>query len=154
MRTFAALLIACLLIGHNLTAQPEHGFSGSLTVAGQPSTARYPLDGRSEKHPVGESIMNTATKWEGSAFHGEGNKGGDTRTVGETTAGIGTNAGGAAGHFGLGAGIGAATGAAAGLARVLGSRGADVVLAPGTTIELTLDRDLRFSAAELRLGGQ
>ena len=29
MRIFAALLIACLLIGHNLTAQPEQGFSGS-----------------------------------------------------------------------------------------------------------------------------
>ena len=90
-------------------------------------------------------------------IHGEGNKGGDARTVGETTAagaGIGTIAGGAAGHYGMGAGIGAAAGAAAGLARVLGSRGADVVLPPGTTIELTLDRDLRFSAAELRLGVQ
>ncbi len=87
-------------------------------------------------------------------IHGEGNKGGDTRTVGETTAGIGTIASGAAGHYGMGAGIGTAAGAAAGLARVLGSRGADVVLAPGTTIELTLDRDLQFSAAELRLGVQ
>ncbi|MDQ2947150.1 MAG: hypothetical protein M3Y27_14635 [Acidobacteriota bacterium] len=76
--------------------------------------------------------MNTATRWEGSAFRGEGNKGGDTRTVGETTA----------------------AGAAAGLARVLSSRGADVLLRPGTTTELTLDRDLQFSAAELRLGVQ
>ncbi|MDQ2947151.1 MAG: hypothetical protein M3Y27_14640 [Acidobacteriota bacterium] len=29
MRTFAALLIVCLLIGHDLTARPEHGFPGS-----------------------------------------------------------------------------------------------------------------------------
>jgi len=84
---------------------------------------------------------------------GEGNKGGDARTVGQTTAagaGIGTLAGAAAGHVGMGAGIGAAAGAAAGLAGVLGSRGPDVVLPAGTTVELVLDRELRFTAAELR----
>jgi hypothetical protein len=84
---------------------------------------------------------------------GEGNKGGDARTVGQTTAagaGIGTLAGAAAGRVGMGAGIGAAAGAAAGLAGVLGSRGPDVVLPAGTTVELVLDRELRFTAAELR----
>jgi hypothetical protein len=84
---------------------------------------------------------------------GEGNKGGDARTVGTTTAagaGIGTLAGAASGHAGMGAGIGAAAGAAAGLAGVLGSRGPDVVLPAGTTMELVLDRELRFTAAELR----
>ncbi len=84
---------------------------------------------------------------------GEGNKGGDARTVGKTTAagaGIGSVAGAASGHLGMGAGIGAAAGAAAGLAGVLGSRGPDVVLPVGTTVELLLDRDLRFTAAELR----
>ena len=86
-------------------------------------------------------------------IEGEGDKGGDARTVGATTAagtGIGAVAGAASGHLGMGAGIGAAAGAAAGLAKVLGSRGPDVVLPPGTTMELVLDRDLHFSDAELR----
>lgn len=90
-------------------------------------------------------------------IEGEGNKGGDARTVGGTTAagaGIGGLAGAASGHAGMGAGIGAAAGAAAGLAHVLGSRGPDVVLPAGTTMELMLDRDLRFSADELRGGGR
>jgi len=90
-------------------------------------------------------------------IEGEGNKSGDARTVGETTAagaGIGTVAGAATGHYGLGAGIGAAAGAVAGLAGVLSSRGAGVVLPPGTTMELVLDRDLRYTSAELPSGSQ
>ena len=86
-------------------------------------------------------------------IEGEGNKSGDATTVGETTAagaGIGTIAGAATGHYGLGAGIGAAAGAAAGLAGILSSRGAEVVLPPGTTMELVLDRDLRFTSEDLR----
>jgi type IV secretion system protein VirB10 len=85
-------------------------------------------------------------------IEGEGNKGGDARTVGETTAagtGIGAVAGAAGGHLGMGAGIGAAAGAAAGLAGVLGSRGPEVVLPAGTTMELVFDRDLRFTESEL-----
>lgn len=85
-------------------------------------------------------------------IEGEGNKGGDAGTVGRTTAtgaSVGTLAGAASGHYGMGAGIGAAAGAAAGLAGVLGSRGPGVVLPPGTTMELVLDRDLKYTAAEL-----
>src|SRR5216684_77330 len=84
---------------------------------------------------------------------GEGNKGGDARTVGQTTAagaGIGSIAGAASGHLGMGAGIGAAAGAAAGLGRVFGSRGPEVVLPAGTTMELMLDRDLVFTASDLQ----
>jgi hypothetical protein len=83
---------------------------------------------------------------------GESNKGGDARTVAGTTAagtGVGAIAGAAAGHVGMGAGIGAAAGAIGGLAGVLGSRGLDVVLPPGTTMELVLDRELRYSIMEL-----
>jgi len=86
-------------------------------------------------------------------IEGEGNKAGDAKTVGETTAagaGIGTIAGAASGHYGIGAGIGAAAGAAAGLAGVLSSRGPEVVLPPGTTMELVLDRDLRFTSEDMR----
>ena len=90
-------------------------------------------------------------------IEGEGNKGGDARTIGTTTAagtGIGAAAGAASGHLGMGAGIGAAAGAAAGLATVLGSHGPDVVLPQGTTMELILDRELRYSDAELRSRAQ
>ena len=85
-------------------------------------------------------------------IQGDGNKGGDAKTVGTTTAagaGIGTLAGAAAGNYGMGLGIGAAAGAAAGLAGVFGSRGPDVTIPPGTTMELVLDRELRFSPLEV-----
>lgn len=86
-------------------------------------------------------------------IEGEGNKGGDTATVAKTTAagtGVGAIAGGAAGHLGMGAGIGAAAGALGGLAGVLGSRGPEVVLPAGTTMEMVLDRDLRFTPSDLQ----
>jgi len=86
-------------------------------------------------------------------IEGDGNKPGDVKTVGQTTAagaGIGTVVGAATGHYGLGAGIGAAAGAAAGLAGVLSSRGPEVVLPAGTTMELVLDRNLRFTSEDLR----
>jgi type IV secretion system protein VirB10 len=82
----------------------------------------------------------------------EGNKSGDARSVGEATAGgasVGAIAGSVAGHAGMGAGIGAAAGAAAGLAGVLLSRGPEAVLAKGTTMEMVLDRPIRFEETEL-----
>lgn len=86
---------------------------------------------------------------------GEGNKGGDVRTVGEAAAGgttIGAIAGSTAGRAAMGAAIGAAAGATAGLMGVLMSRGPDAVLAKGTTIEMVLDRALRYETAELDNG--
>jgi hypothetical protein len=86
------------------------------------------------------------------AIKSEGNKSGDARTVGETTAagaGIGGLAGSSAGHAAMGAGIGAAAGAAAGLMGVLLTRGPDAVLAKGTTVEMVLDRTVDFSEVEL-----
>jgi type IV secretion system protein VirB10 len=82
----------------------------------------------------------------------EGNKAGDARTVGETTAAgasVGGLAGSAAGHAGMGAGIGAAAGAAAGLAAILLTRGPDAVLAKGTSVEMVLDRSVQFNDSEL-----
>jgi hypothetical protein len=86
----------------------------------------------------------------------EGNKGSDARSVGEATAAgasIGVIAGGATGHYGMGAGIGAAAGAAAGLMGVLLTRGPDAVLAKGSTIEMVLDRPLHFEDSELNFNG-
>ena len=85
----------------------------------------------------------------------EGNKAGDARTVGEVAAAgasVGVIAGGASGHYGMGAGIGAAAGAAAGLVGVLVSRGPDAILAKGSTIEMVLDRPLLFLENELTAG--
>ena len=85
----------------------------------------------------------------------EGNKGGDARNVGEATAAgasIGVIAGGASGHYGMGAGVGAAAGAAAGLMGVLLTRGPDAVLAKGSTIEMILDRKLIFQDTDLNFG--
>jgi hypothetical protein len=86
------------------------------------------------------------------AIKSEGTKGADARTIGETAASgaaIGALAGGLAGAAGMGAGIGAAAGATAGLAAVLFSRGPDAVLAKGTTVEMILDRQLKYGEDEL-----
>ena len=83
---------------------------------------------------------------------GEGNKGGDARTIGESASAgtsVGVIAGAAAGHAGMGAGIGAAAGAAAGILGVLLTRGPDVVLARGSTVEMVLDRAVHYDATEL-----
>lgn len=82
----------------------------------------------------------------------EGNKSGDTRTVAETAgagASVGALAGAASGAAGLGAGIGAAAGATAGLIGVLFTRGPEAVLAKGTTLEMVLDRQVKFDDSEL-----
>jgi hypothetical protein len=86
-------------------------------------------------------------------IEGEGTKGEDAGRVARTTAagtGVGTMIGAASGHVGAGAGLGAAGGAIAGLASVFGSRGKQVVLPAGTTMDMTLDRDLRFTDDDLR----
>ena len=86
----------------------------------------------------------------------EGNKSGDARGVGEAAAAgtsVGVIAGSAAGRPGMGAGIGAAAGAAAGVLGVLLTRGPDVVLARGSTLEMVLDRPISFDAAEIDFTG-
>jgi type IV secretion system protein VirB10 len=100
------------------------------------------LDGRAT-----EELDKTEGK-----IRSEGNKSGDVRTVAEGAAGgasVGAIAGSVAGHAGMGAGIGAAAGAAAGLAGVLFTRGPEAVLAKGTTMEMVLDRPIRFEENEL-----
>ncbi len=82
----------------------------------------------------------------------DGNKSGDVRTVGETTAtgaGLGGLVGAASGSAGMGAGIGAAAGAAVGLMGVLFTRGPEAVLAKGTTLEMVLDRQVQFNESDL-----
>ena len=81
-----------------------------------------------------------------------GSKGDDVRTVAETTAAgasIGVVAGAAAKNLAMGAGIGSAAGIATGLMEVLLTRGPDAELSQGSTIDMVLDRSLRFTEAEL-----
>lgn len=100
------------------------------------------LDGRSN---------DELDRKEGS-IRSEGNKSGDVRAVGESAAAgasIGALAGSAAGAAGMGAAIGAGAGAAAALIGVMFTRGPDAVLAKGTTIEMIMDRQVRFAEDEL-----
>jgi len=88
-------------------------------------------------------------------IHSEGDKAAEARTVGETAAAgtsIGLIAGSAAHEVGVGAGIGAAAGATAGLMGVLLSRGPDVVLPKGSTIEMVTDRPIYFQEGDLNFG--
>ncbi|MDX2268842.1 MAG: hypothetical protein NW208_12100 [Bryobacter sp.] len=83
---------------------------------------------------------------------GEGSKGEDAMKVGTATsagATVGGLAGAAAGSTGMGLGIGAAAGAAAALTGILLTRGPDVVLAKGSTVEMLLDRPLNFTEEEV-----
>jgi type IV secretion system protein VirB10 len=80
---------------------------------------------------------------------GTGNTGQDVGTV-IGTAGQGAMIGGlATGRTGTGAGIGAGAGAAAGLAIVLLSRDRDLVLQPGTQLDLELRQPLTFAYGEI-----
>jgi type IV secretion system protein VirB10 len=85
----------------------------------------------------------------------DGNKVGDARTIGETTAAgasVGAIAGSAMSHAGMGLGIGSGAGAAAGLIAVLVTRGPDAILAKGDTVEMVLDRDITFTEGDLDFG--
>ena len=79
---------------------------------------------------------------------GDTQKGRDVGTVAKTTgagAGIGAISGG-----GKGAGIGAGAGAAIGLATVLLTRGPELVLPRGTTVDITLDRALYLDSDRIQ----
>jgi type IV secretory pathway VirB10-like protein len=75
-----------------------------------------------------------------ATIQGDSSKSEDAKTVGTSAASgglIGVIAGG-----GKGAAVGGAGGAAVGTAAVLLSRGQDLVLEPGTMIEIVLDREI------------
>jgi hypothetical protein len=88
---------------------------------------------------------NEATDKEGK-IHGDTDKAGDVGTVLKTT-GIGAGVGGIATQSGAGAGIGAGAGAAVGLAAVLLTRGPELELPRGTTVDVILDRTLYLDAS-------
>jgi type IV secretion system protein VirB10 len=90
---------------------------------------------------------NETTGREGE-IKGDTDKGTDAGTIIKTT-GIGAGIGGIATRSGTGAGIGAGAGAAAGLATVLLTRGPEVELPRGTTLDAVLDRPLVLDASKI-----
>lgn len=92
--------------------------------------------------------QNVDTKGTEGTIQGQGSKGKDAATIAKTTAagaGIGAIAG-----TGKGAGIGAASGGALGLATVLLTRGPEIQLDPGASVEMILERELNLEGAKLR----
>lgn len=84
------------------------------------------------------------------------NKAGDAQTVAtgaSVGASVGAIAGSASGNTMRGLGLGAAAGAAAGVMAVMLSRGPDIVLNRGTTLEMILDRPISFTAEEVEFSG-
>jgi hypothetical protein len=90
---------------------------------------------------------NESTDSEGKV-HGDTDKGTDVGTVAKST-GIGAAIGGIASRSGTGAGIGAGAGAAVGLATVLLTRGPELELPRGTTVDVILDRSVYLDASRI-----
>jgi hypothetical protein len=90
---------------------------------------------------------NESTDSEGK-IKGDTNKGGDVGTIVKTT-GAGAGIGAIATQSGKGAGIGAGVGAAVGLAGVLLTRGPEMELPRGTTIDIITDRAIYLDASRV-----
>jgi hypothetical protein len=146
-----------ILAGGRVIIPPGSQVAATLTDAKRAGRAK----GRAELYLRFDSLTlpNGATRdlrsrltsaEDQSVERGEGkiqggtNKAGDAKTVGGATA-----AGAGIGRLGGNTGAGAAAGAAAGLAGVLLRRGPEIILAKGTSMEMVLDRDLKFDAGEL-----
>jgi len=103
--------------------------------------------------PSGASTGGTETVNSEGKIVGGSSKGSDVGTVIRTTAagtGIGAGVGAAAGNAGRGAGIGAGVGALAGLGAVLLTRGPEVELPRGSTLEAVIDRPIYLDADKVQ----
>jgi type IV secretion system protein VirB10 len=81
-----------------------------------------------------------------------GTKGRDIGQIAQTAATgaeVGAIAGAAAGHVGTGLGIGSGAGVVAGVLTTLFTRGDDVVIEPGTSIEMVLQHPLELQQSQL-----
>lgn len=109
-----------------------------------PSGYTVMLPGAVENMPGAE---NTSMKGTEGTIRQDGGKGKDIGTV-ASTASTGAVIGGLSGG-GKGAGIGAGIGGVAGLAIAMLSRGADVRLEPGTSIEMVIQREVSVDASRV-----
>ena len=103
------------------------------------------LPGAVDKVP---GLQTVDTKGTEGTIEGQGSKGKDAATIAKTTA-AGAGLGGITGD-GKGAGIGAGAGAALGLATVLLTRGPEIQLDPGASIEMVLEREIILEGPKLR----
>lgn len=103
------------------------------------------LPGAVDKVP---GLQTVDTKGSEGTIEGQGSKGKDAATIAKTTA-AGVGLGGITGD-GKGAGIGAGAGAALGLATVLFTRGPEIQLDPGASIEMILEREISLEGVKLR----
>jgi len=103
------------------------------------------LPGAVENMPGAES---THMKGEEGKVVRDGSKGKDAQTI-ASTASTGALIGGLAGQGAKGAGIGGLAGAAAGLGYALLTRGPDVMLPAGTSVQMVLQRPLELQEAKL-----
>jgi hypothetical protein len=92
--------------------------------------------------------QNVDTKGSEGTIQGQGSKGKDAATIAKA-AGAGAGIGAISGS-GKGAGIGAAAGSALGIATVLLTRGPEIQLDPGSSVEMILERELNLEGAKLR----
>src|ERR1700730_2533464 len=90
---------------------------------------------------------NESTDSEGK-IKGDTNKAGDVGTIVKST-GVGAGIGAIATQSAKGAGVGAGVGAAVGLAAVLLTRGPEMELPRGTTVDIILDRTLYLDASRV-----
>jgi len=103
------------------------------------------LPGTVDSVPGSQSVSTKGTE---GTVQGDTSKGKDAATIART-AGAGAGIGAIAGN-GKGAGIGAASGGALGLATVLLTRGPEIQLDPGASVEMILERELNLEGAKLR----
>jgi type IV secretory pathway VirB10-like protein len=92
--------------------------------------------------------QNVDTKGSEGTIQGQGSKGKDAATIAKA-AGAGAGIGAISGS-GKGAGIGAAAGSALGIATVLLTRGPEIQLDPGSSVEMILERELNLEGGMLR----
>jgi type IV secretion system protein VirB10 len=92
--------------------------------------------------------QSVSTKGTEGTVQGDSSKGKDAATIARG-AGAGAGIGAIAGS-GKGAGIGAASGSALGLATVLLTRGPEIQLDPGSSVEMILERELTLEGPKLR----
>ena len=92
--------------------------------------------------------QSVSTKGSEGTLQGDTSKGKDAATIARTAA-AGAGVGAISGS-GKGAGIGAGAGGALGLATVLLTRGPEIQLDPGASIEMVLERELTLEGPKLR----
>jgi type IV secretion system protein VirB10 len=114
-----------------------------------PNGLEVPLPGSLDEVPGSNGAQ---VKGDEGTVEQAGSKGKDAQRITSTTlegAGVGSLAGYAAGNVRMGAGIGAGAGAAVGILTTLFTRGNDVVIPQGTSVEMMLSKPIVLQQSQL-----